>query len=198
MRIVAGLGNPGPKHARHRHNVGFMVADEIAARHGLDARRARHHAHVADGRIGGERVLLLKPQTFMNDSGRSLAAALRFRKLKARDAIVIYDEIDLVPGKVRAKIGGGHAGHNGVRSIASHIGPDFWRVRIGVGHPGDARRVERYVLSDFPKADEAWVSRVAGAVADSLPILLGGDEAGFMTRVALLAPPPGPAGDGAG
>ena len=190
MLIIAGLGNPGPEHARHRHNIGFMAADEIIRRYGLSLRKSRHHAYVADGQIDGRKILLLKPKTFMNDSGRAVGAAARYHKLKARDVVAIYDELDLKPGKVRVRTGGGHAGHNGIRSLISHIGPDFRRVRIGIGHPGDKRKVYRYVLSDLSAADREWAEPVLEAVADSLPLLVAGDDPGFMTRVARLSPPP--------
>lgn len=190
MLIIAGLGNPGPEHARHRHNIGFMAADEIIRRYGLSLRKSRHHAYVADGQIDGRKILLLKPKTFMNDSGRAVGAAARYHKLKARDVVAIYDELDLKPGKVRVRTGGGHAGHNGIRSLISHIGPDFRRIRIGIGHPGDKRKVYRYVLSDLSAADREWAEPVLEAVADSLPLLVAGDDPGFMTRVARLSPPP--------
>lgn len=191
MLIFAGLGNPGPKHARQRHNIGFMAADEIIRRYDFSLRQSKHHAYVAEGMIGGEKILTLKPKTFMNESGRALGSAVRFHKLRPGAVTVLYDELDLAPGKVRVKMGGGHAGHNGIRSISSHIGQDFRRVRIGIGHPGDKKRVHSYVLSDFPKAEQAWVERTVDAVADALPLLIEGDDAGFMTRVAYLAPPPG-------
>jgi len=191
MLIFAGLGNPGPKHARQRHNIGFMAADEIIRRYDFSLRQSKHHAYVAEGMIGGEKILMLKPKTFMNESGRALGSAVRFHKLRPGAVTVLYDELDLTPGKVRVKMGGGHAGHNGIRSISSHIGQDFRRVRIGIGHPGDKKRVHSYVLSDFPKAEQAWVERTVDAVADALPLLIEGDDAGFMTRVAYLAPPPG-------
>lgn len=191
MLIFAGLGNPGPKHARQRHNIGFMAVDEIIRRYDFSLRQSKHHAYVAEGMIGGEKILTLKPKTFMNESGRALGSAVRFHKLRPGAVTVLYDELDLAPGKVRVKMGGGHAGHNGIRSISSHIGQDFRRVRIGIGHPGDKKRVHSYVLSDFPKAEQAWVERTVDAVADALPLLIEGDDAGFMTRVAYLAPPPG-------
>jgi PTH1 family peptidyl-tRNA hydrolase len=191
MQIFAGLGNPGPKHARQRHNIGFMAADEIIRRYDLSLRQSRHHAYVAEGTIGGEKILLLKPKTFMNESGRALGSAVRYHKLRPLQVTVLYDELDLAPGKIRVKMGGGHAGHNGIRSISSHIGQDFRRVRIGIGHPGDKKRVHKYVLSDFPKSEQAWVEQTVDAIADALPILIEGDDAGFMTRVAFLAPPPG-------
>jgi len=191
MHVLVGLGNPGPKHARNRHNIGFMAADEIIRRYGLSLRQSRHHAYIAEGTVAGEKILLLKPKTFMNDSGRAVGSAVRYHKLRPRDVTVMYDELDLAPGKVRVKMGGGHAGHNGVRSVASHIGQDFRRVRIGIGHPGDKKRVHGYVLSDFSKSDHAWVDGTVGAIAEALPMLIEGDDSGFMTRVALLAPPPG-------
>ncbi|MEE2996573.1 MAG: aminoacyl-tRNA hydrolase [Pseudomonadota bacterium] len=190
MLIFAGLGNPGPKHARQRHNIGFMAADEIIRRYNLSLRRSRHHAYVAEGNIAGQKVLLLKPKTFMNESGRAVGSAVRYHKLRPGVVTVLYDELDLAPGKVRLKMGGGHAGHNGIRSISSHIGQDFRRIRIGIGHPGDKKRVHGYVLSDFPKAEQAWVERTVDAIAEALPIAIEGDDAGFMTRVAYLAPQP--------
>lgn len=202
MHVLVGLGNPGPKHARNRHNIGFMAADEIIRRYGLSLRQSRHHAYVAEGNIAGEKILLLKPKTFMNESGRAVGSAVRYHKLRPRDVTVMYDELDLAPGKVRVKMGGGHAGHNGVRSVSSHIGQDFRRIRIGIGHPGDRKRVHGYVLSDFPKAEIPWAEATVAAIAEALPALLAGDDPGFMTKVALLAPPPGrpePAGgNGAG
>ena len=191
MLLVAGLGNPGPKHARQRHNIGFMAADEIIRRYRLSLRKGRHHAYVADGRVEGEKVLVIKPRTFMNDSGRAVRSAMSFYKLAARDVIVVYDELDLVLGKVRVQRGGGHAGHNGIRSIVSHIGADFRRVRVGIGHPGDRKRVLGHVLSDFSRSETEQLAPVLSAIAEALPKLVEGDNAGFMTRVALLAPPPG-------
>ena len=192
MLIFAGLGNPGPKHTRQRHNIGFMAADEIIRRYNLSPRQSRHHASVAEGMIGGEKVLLLKPKTFMNDSGRALGSAVRYYKLRPRAVTVLYDELDLAPGKVRVKRGGGHAGHNGIRSISSHIGQDYRRARIGIGHPGDKKRVHGYVLSDFSKSENIWVAKTIDAIAEALPLLITGDDTGFMTRVAYLAPPPTP------
>ncbi len=197
MLIFAGLGNPGPKYARHRHNIGYIVADEIIRRYGFRLAQARHHSYVATGSIGGEKILLLKPKTFMNDSGRAVGSALRFYKLKARDITAIYDELDLAPGKVRVKRGGGAGGHNGIRSLDSHIGKDYRRIRIGIGHPGDKKRVHRYVLSDIAKADLPLMRDIVDAVCEALPILVDGDDAGFMTKVALICPPPKPAGSAA-
>ena len=166
-----------------------MAADEIISRYGLSLRQARHHSYVAEGKIAGEKILLLKPKTFMNQSGRALGSAVRYYKLHPGAVTVFYDELDLTPGKVRVKFGGGHAGHNGIRSISSHIGQDFRRVRIGIGHPGDKKQVHGYVLSSFLRAEKIWVQNTIDAIAEALPILIDGDAAGFMTRVAYLAPP---------
>jgi len=190
MLILAGLGNPGAKHNHQRHNIGFIAADEIIRRHSLVLRRTRHHAYVAEGKIAGEKVLLLKPKTFMNESGRALGSAVRYLKIRPRQVTVLCDELDLAPGKVRVKVGGGHAGHNGIRSISSHIGQDFRRIRIGIGHPGNQKKVNRYVLSDFYKSERDWVKKTVDAIAEALPILIAGDNTGFMTKVAFLAPPP--------
>ena len=195
MLILAGLGNPGSKHERQRHNIGFMAADGIIRRYNLTLRQSRHHAYVAEGNIAGEKILLLKPKTFMNESGRALGSAVRYHKLRPLQVSVLYDELDLAPGKVRVKMGGGHAGHNGIRSIASHIGKNFRRVRIGIGHPGDKKRVHKYVLSDFLKAEQNRVRQTIDAIAEALPMLIEGDDRGFMTRVAYLAPPPSVARD---
>lgn len=194
MRLLVGLGNPGARHAHHRHNVGFMAIDEIARRYGFERfrERSRFAGEVAKGRIGEHEVLLLKPTTYMNNSGRAVTAARRFYRLELTDIIVIYDEIDLKPGKVRVKLGGGAAGHNGIRDIAAHIGAAFLRVRIGVDHPGDRDLVAHYVLHDFSKEDQAWLQPTLDAVAEAMPLLIEGDENRFMTRVASLAPPPQP------
>ena len=190
MRMVVGLGNPGPKYRNNRHNIGFMAADEIVRRHRLSAPRSKFQGDISEGDIGGERVLVLKPATFMNESGRSVGDAVRFYKLAPEDIIVIYDEIDLAAEKIRVKQGGGHAGHNGLRSIDSHIGKDYWRVRLGVGHPGDKGRVTGHVLRDFSKADKQWVDKTLDAVADAIPYLLNSDSSAFTSRVALLTQPP--------
>jgi len=192
MLLLVGLGNPGPKYAKNRHNVGFMAVDEIVRRHSFDSWRKRFQALTAEGRIGEEKVLALKPATYMNESGRAVGEALRFFRLAPSDAIVIYDELDLVPGKVRVRRGGGLAGHNGLRSIDAHIGNDFQRVRVGIGHPGNKHRVRGYVLSDFAKADLPVIRRALEAIADAIPILVGGDAGAFMSRVALLVFPPPP------
>ncbi len=194
MRLLVGLGNPGPRHARNRHNIGFMAVDEIVRRHGFAAWRARFQAQTAEGRIGGDKVLAMQPQTYMNESGRAVGEALRFYKLELEDVVVLYDEIDLKPGKVRVKLGGGNAGHNGLRSIDAHIGKDYWRVRLGVGHPGDKDLVHGHVLHDFSKTEEVWLDKLLDAVAVEVPLLLAGDDKAFMSKVnqALVPPRPKP------
>ncbi len=192
MFLLAGLGNPGPRYAKNRHNIGYMAVDEIVRRHGFGPWRLRFQAQVSEGRIDGRKVLCLKPETFMNLSGQAVGEALRFYKLEPSQLIVLHDEIDLAPGKVRVKRGGGHGGHNGLRSIDSHVGKDYWRVRLGVGHPGDKDLVQSYVLRDFPKADLTWVEKLTDVVAAECPRLLAGDEAGFMSKVAHAMNPPRP------
>jgi PTH1 family peptidyl-tRNA hydrolase len=193
MRLLVGLGNPGPKYNRNRHNIGFMAVDEIVRRHSFSAWRTRFEAETAEGLLAGEKVLVLKPTTYMNESGRAVGAALRFFKLAVEDIMVLYDEIDLAPGKVRVKRGGGHAGHNGIRNIAQHIGNPFLRVRIGVGHPGVSGRVSGHVLDDFSRAEMDWVAPLIGHMADCAPLLLDDDDgARFMTRLALALNPPPP------
>jgi PTH1 family peptidyl-tRNA hydrolase len=184
MKLLVGLGNPGRAYARHRHNVGFMAVERIAERHGLSAWKKRFHGFTADGNIAGHRVVLLKPQTFMNDSGRSVQDAQRFMKIGEGDIFVFHDELDLAPGKVRVKVGGGDAGHNGLRSITAHIGNEYGRVRIGIGHPGRKDLVQGYVLHDFAKADAAWLDPLLDSVADSAARLAAGDTARFLTDVA--------------
>jgi len=191
MLLVVGLGNPGAEYARNRHNVGFMAADTIAIRHSFPAWRRRFKGAVAEGKVGAERVLLLKPLTYMNDSGEAVAAAAHFHKLAPEQVFVLHDELDLAPGKLRVKQGGGAAGHNGIRSIDAHLGNDFWRVRIGIGHPGHKSRVLGAVLGDFAKADLAWLVPLLDAIADELPLLLAADANAFMSKVAHAAPPPG-------
>ena len=184
MKILVGLGNPGSEYARNRHNVGFMALDAIARRHGLGPARRRFRSEAAEGRVGNERVLAIKPQTYMNESGRAVGEAARFFKVGVDDIIVLHDEIDLAPGKVRVKRGGGLAGHNGLKSIAAHLGPDFMRVRIGIGHPGHKERVHAHVLGDFAKADRDWLDPLIDAIADSADALVAGDEAAFMNALA--------------
>ena len=192
-RLLVGLGNPGADMARHRHNVGFMALDALAAAYGFGAfrQRTRFHGAIAEGSIGEVAALALKPATYMNESGRAVGAAMRFHRLEPGAVVVLHDEVDLAAGKVRAKRGGGVAGHNGLRSIRAHVGAEFWRVRIGIGHPGERERMTGHVLSDFGAADRAWLPPVLDAIVDALPLLLAGDDPAFMSRVALLAPPPG-------
>lgn len=185
MILFAGLGNPGSKYERHRHNVGFMAVEAIRRAHGFGPERNRFQGLVSEGRIGGVRALILKPMTYMNDSGRSLNAARQFYKLPLDDIIVLHDELDLAPGKLRVKSGGGHAGHNGLRSITQHIGADFRRVRIGIDHPGDKARVHGYVLSDFAKAEADWLIPLLDSIGGNADYLAKGDDAGFMNAVAI-------------
>src|SRR5690349_20127029 len=179
MRLLVGLGNPGSEHVGNRHNIGFMVVQEIARRHGFPPWRRRFQAVATEGSIGSERVLLLLPGTYMNDSGRAVAEAARFYKLALPDILVVHDEIDLAPMKLRVKTGGGVAGHNGLRSITAHVGNDYRRVRIGVGHPGVKERVQGYVLSDFAKAERPWVEAIVEVIADNAALLARGDDATF-------------------
>jgi PTH1 family peptidyl-tRNA hydrolase len=185
MLLFVGLGNPGREYARNRHNIGFMALDAIARRHGFPAPRAKFQGLAREGTIGGERVILLQPQTYMNESGRSVGEAARFHKIGLGDIIVFHDELDLAPAKLRIKIGGGNAGHNGLRSITAHMGNDYKRVRLGIGHPGDKALVHGYVLSDFAKAEEPWVETVCDALADNAAMLVSGDDAGLQNKVHL-------------
>jgi PTH1 family peptidyl-tRNA hydrolase len=192
MLILAGLGNPGPKYAGNRHNIGFMAIDAIARRWRFGPERSRFHSLAADGVIetpaGPVRALLMKPQTFMNDSGVAVGEAASFLKLQPADVVVFHDELDLADGRFRMKAGGGAAGHNGLRSIASRIGPDFRRARMGVGHPGHKDLVLGHVLSDFAKSEEAWVEALCKACAEALPLLAQGQDEKYQTEVARLAP----------
>jgi peptidyl-tRNA hydrolase, PTH1 family len=185
MRLLVGLGNPGSQYAGNRHNVGFMVMDEIARIHSAAPWRKRFHGEASEAVIDGERVLLLKPLTYMNDSGRSVADAQRFYKVALDDIVVFHDELDLPPAKLRIKKGGGNAGHNGLRSITAHCTNEYRRVRLGIGHPGDKARVHSYVLSDFAKAELPWVEDLARACADNAGLLAKGDDAGFQNKVHL-------------
>ena len=189
MFLLVGLGNPGSGYAGHRHNIGFMAVDEIVRRHGFSAWRKRFHGLAADGTLAGEKVVALKPLTFMNDSGRSVGEAMRFFQLEPGNVIVIHDEIDLAPAKLRVKTGGGVAVHNGLRSIGAHIGPDFQRVRIGVGHPGVKDAVQYYVLHDFAKEERAWVDAMIDAIAANAPLLTGGKSPSFQNKVHLALNP---------
>lgn len=190
MKLFVGLGNPGAKYARNRHNIGFMAVDRIAADHGFGPWRAKFQGEVAEGRLGSQKVLLLKPGTFMNLSGQSVGEAMRFWKLEPADVVVFHDELDLAPGKCRVKAGGGHAGHNGLRSLHQHIGEGYGRVRLGIGHPGDKRLVSNHVLGDFAKSDADWLDDLMRGISDGAPALADGDAARFMNAVALRTAPP--------
>ena len=189
MLLLVGLGNPGPKYERNRHNLGFMAVDEVVRRHSFGPYRARFQALAAEGALGGEKVLAIKPTTFVNESGRAIGEALRFYKLSSDSVVVMHDELDLRHTKVRAKLDGGHAGHNGLRSIDAHIGKEYWRIRLGIGHPGDKAEVHSHVLSDFSKAELAEVARLIDAAAEAAPLLGSRDFNGFMTKVALILNP---------
>lgn len=191
MRLFVGLGNPGAKYAGNRHNIGFMALDRIAADHGFAPWRRAFKGMAAEGRLGAEKVLLLKPETFMNLSGESVRAAMDFYKLTPADVTVFHDELDLAPGKVRTKAGGGHAGHNGLRSIHAHLGTDAYaRVRLGIGHPGHKDAVAGYVLHDFGKADQDWLDDLLRGLSDGAPHLADGDATRFLNAVALRTAPP--------
>ena len=185
MLLLVGLGNPGARYVGNRHNIGFMTLEAIAKRHGIGPWRRRFQGVACEGPIGGERVLLLLPGTFMNESGRAVAEAAQFYKLTAGDITVFHDEIELPPGKVRVKFGGGIAGHNGLRSITAHVGNDYRRVRIGVGHPGAKDLVEHYVLSDFAKSERGWVEALIDILADNVDLLVRGQDASFQNKVHL-------------
>ncbi len=192
MRLLVGLGNPGPRYAGNRHNIGFMAVDAIVRRHSFSAIRERFHGLTAEGTIDGEKVMALAPQTFMNDSGRAVQAAVQFFKLQPTDVIVLYDEIDLPLAKVRVKRGGGAGGHNGIRSIDAHIGTDYWRIRMGVDHPGQKELVKAYVLMDFFKEEHAQVQAMLDAVAEAIPLMIAGDDGRFMNKVSVTLNPPPP------
>ena len=185
MLVIAGLGNPGAQYKRNRHNIGFMAVDAIAEQGRFGPFRARFQGLTAEGTLGDERVMLLKPQTFMNESGRSVGEALRYLKLDLGALAVIHDELDLAPGRVRVKVGGGDAGHNGLRSITAHLGPGYKRVRIGIGHPGDKALVHNYVLNDFAKLEAGWVEAVCRAIAEAAPLLAKGQDASFQNKTHL-------------
>lgn len=190
MKLIVGLGNPGGKYARNRHNIGFMALDRIAEDHDFAPWKGKFQGSVSEGRFGSDRAVLLKPETFMNNSGQSVQAAMKFYKIDASDVIVFHDELDLAPGKVKCKTGGGHAGHNGLRSIHAHIGAEYDRVRMGIGHPGHKDAVAGYVLRDFPKADEGWLDDVLRGITDGAADLARGDTGRFMNAVALRVAPP--------
>ncbi len=190
MKLFVGLGNPGSKYAQNRHNIGFMVLDRIAGDHGFSPWRRKFQGQISEGRLGGEKIALLKPETFMNLSGQSVGEAMRFYKLAPGDVTVFHDELDLAPGKCRVKKGGGHAGHNGLRSIHQHITPEYNRVRLGIGHPGRKELVARYVLHDFAKADQDWLDDLLRGISDGADELARGDTGRFMNAVALRTAPP--------
>lgn len=189
MHLIVGLGNPGPKYQGNRHNIGFMAVDGIVRRHGFSPWRRRFQGEVSEGVLAGEKVLVLKPMTYMNESGRAAGEAMRFYNIDPAHLIVFYDELDLEPGKLRVKLGGGAAGHNGIRSLIAHCGPHFIRVRMGIGHPGDKALVQPHVLSDFAKADQAWLAPLLDAVADHVPLLAEGEEGSFQNKVHLALNP---------
>jgi PTH1 family peptidyl-tRNA hydrolase len=195
MLLLVGLGNPGAGYANNRHNIGFMAVDAIVQRHRFSPWRTRFQGMTADGALGDEKILALKPGTFMNMSGQAVGEAARFFKVAPEQVIVFYDELELAPGRLRVKKAGGSAGHNGIRSIDAHLGADYWRVRIGIGHPGDKDRVTGHVLSDFGKADAEWLEKLLDAIAEAAPDLAtelsgAGDGNKFMTKVALRMNPP--------
>lgn len=198
MLLIVGLGNPGAKYSRNRHNIGFMTLDALAADWNLGPWRSRFQGLAAEGSVdtpkGPVKVLLLKPQTFYNDAGRAVLEAAHFYKIPPEDIVVFHDELDLAPGKFRLKAGGGHAGNNGLRSIAAHVSPDVRRGRIGIGHPGDKAKVTGWVLADIPKAEEQWAGDLIDAIARSFPLLAAGDVDAFQTKVTHLAPAPGNSG----
>jgi PTH1 family peptidyl-tRNA hydrolase len=197
MKLFVGLGNPGAKYAGNRHNIGFMAVDRIAADHGIGPWRTRFQGQIAEGRLGPARMALLKPGTFMNLSGQSVGEAMRFFKIEPADVVVFHDELDLAPGKLRCKTGGGHAGHNGLRSIHAHIGEGYDRVRLGIGHPGRKELVSAYVLHDFAKADADWLEDLMRGISDGAAALAAGDAARFQNAVALRTAPPRSGGGGA-
>ena len=197
MIFIAGLGNPGGQYAGHRHNIGFMAADAIADENGFGPWQKKFSALVSEGRLGGEKAVLLKPQTFMNESGRSIGEALRFFKAGPGDLVVMHDELDLPPGKVRIKTGGGNGGHNGLRSIDAHVGKDYRRIRLGIGHPGHKDRVTGHVLGDFSKADRDWLDPLLDALARNAPLIADGEDAMLMNRLSIQTDsnePPGAKG----
>ena len=190
MKLFVGLGNPGAKYAQNRHNIGFMALDRIASDHGFAPWRGKFQGSVSEGRLGGEKVILLKPETFMNLSGQSVGEAMRFYKITPADVTVFHDEIDLAPAKLKVKQGGGHAGHNGLRSLHQHITPEYQRVRMGVGHPGHKDAVPSYVLKDFAKADQDWLDDILRGISDGAEYLAQGDTGRFQNAVALRLNPP--------
>ena len=185
MLLFVGLGNPGRQYAGNRHNIGFMAIEQIARAHSFAPFRARFQGRVSEGKIASERIILLEPETYMNESGRAVGEAARFYKIGLGDIVVFHDELDLAPGKCRIKIGGGAAGHNGLRSIDAHMGKDYKRVRLGIGHPGDKNLVHSYVLNDFAKSELAWVETLCDAIARNAALIAKGDDAGFQNKTHL-------------
>jgi PTH1 family peptidyl-tRNA hydrolase len=198
MLLIVGLGNPGPDYARHRHNVGAMAVDAIHQRHGFPEWRRRFQAEISEGRLGDRKAILLKPTTYMNESGRAVGEAARFYKIEPADIVVIHDELDLPPGKTRIKLGGGGAGHNGLRSVTAHLGEGYRRLRIGVGHPGHRDLVNRHVLHDFSKADLEWVEPLLAAIADNAALLAEGNDGELANRLHLALAEPAPVSASAG
>lgn len=192
MRLFVGLGNPGKQYQFNRHNIGFMALDVIVERHKFSDWEKKFQGLVSSGLLGGEKVLLLKPQTFMNVSGPSVQAAAAFYKILPDDIVVFHDELDLAPGKLRVKKGGGAAGHNGLRSIDEHLGQMYWRVRLGIGHPGMREMVSGYVLGNFGSVDEKWLAPLLSGIGENAERLAKGDTAGFMSKVAQEVEPPKP------
>src|SRR6185437_12641498 len=187
--LIAGLGNPGSQYARNRHNAGFIVVDMLHAEYGFGPWKVKFEGLLSEGSLGGRKTYLLKPQTYMNLSGDSVGPALRFFKLPLNALVVVHDEIDLAAGKLKVKTGGGDAGQNGLRSITATLGPDYRRVRLGIGHPGEKSRVSNHVLQNFSKDDIAWLRPLVGAMVEAAPLLAKDDDAGFMSKVALLLKP---------
>lgn len=189
MLLLVGLGNPGPEYRGHRHNIGFMAVEAIARRYGFGPWKKRFQGQTADGTINGEKVIALEPLTYMNLSGQSVIAATQFFKLKPENVVVIHDELDLPPGRVRVKKGGGAGGHNGLKSIDSHLGKEYWRIRLGIGHPGDKNLVSGYVLHDFAKSDQDWLDPLLDATGEHLPLLLAGKPEDYMNKLSLSGRP---------
>lgn len=199
MFLLVGLGNPGSKYENNRHNIGFMAVDEIVRRHNFSPWRSKFQGEIAEGTLGGVKTLALKPTTYMNNSGQSVGEAARFYKIDPADVMVLYDELDLVPGKVKVKKGGGSGGHNGIKSIDAHFAKDYRRLRIGIGHPGDKNLVSNYVLSDFAKAESDWIDPLLEAIADCSDFLAKGEDVNFSNKLALKLQsnePPGAKGQG--
>jgi len=189
MKLFVGLGNPGKKYVNNRHNIGFMALDQIANDHSFSSWKSKFQGQLSDGKLGLEKVILLKPETFMNLSGQSVSETIKFYKIKTEDVVVFHDELDLSPSKLRVKTSGGHAGHNGLRSIHQHIGPDYQRVRMGIGHPGHKDRVANYVLSDFAKSDQNWLQDLLFGISDGAIYLANNDAGKFMNAVAMRTVP---------